>query len=78
MIEFEVMIRPAKALTTPVGRNGLPNSSRPQAADCRFRPISGPFWGYRVLAPTGGLWQEPARLLGLFWADSPVIPGMLP
>ena len=30
----------------------------------RFRPISGPFWGYRVLAPAGGLWQEPARLLG--------------
>jgi hypothetical protein len=45
---------------------------------CRFRPISGSFLGYRVLAPAGGLWQEPARLLGAFWADSPVIPGMLP
>jgi hypothetical protein len=38
----------------------------------------GVFLAYRVLAPAGGLWQEPARLLGPFGPISPVIPGMLP
>jgi hypothetical protein len=86
MTEFEVTHPPSQSAHGPGVRDGEPDrvgtcptqAGRRRLTPLRFRPISGLFLGYRLLAPAGGLWQEPARLLRPFWADSISISGMLP
>ena len=82
MIEFEVMVRPIKALAAlgeEMGNRIGPQLSLLKAAAGR-QADCGAFGGIAAgsaLAPVGALWQGSARLVGAFLADSRK-SGMLP
>lgn len=72
MIEFEVMIRPLKALEALAGEMG--NRIGPELAQMKqaagaprahFGRPGSPATPPRVLAPAGSLWQEPPACRGL-------------